>query len=166
MTFAELLAGDSVFMDANTFVYHFAPDPLLRSPCSQLLQRIENQEIAASTSTAILSEVAHRLMSIEARSRLGWSSGKALARLKQNPATVQSLTNFRTAVQNILQSKIQILTIAPLLIDTAATISQQTGLLTNDALIVAVMQANGLTKLASNDADFDRVPGLTRYSPA
>jgi hypothetical protein len=31
MTFADLLAGDSVFMDANTFVYHFAPDPLLRS---------------------------------------------------------------------------------------------------------------------------------------
>jgi predicted nucleic acid-binding protein len=30
---------------------------------------------------------------------------------------------------------------------------------------VAVMQANGLTKLASNDADFDRVPGITRYAP-
>jgi predicted nucleic acid-binding protein len=39
------------------------------------------------------------------------------------------------------------------------------GLLGNDAMIVAVMQANGLTKLASNDADFDRVPGLTRYAP-
>jgi predicted nucleic acid-binding protein len=34
-----------------------------------------------------------------------------------------------------------------------------------DALIVAMMQANGLTKLASNDADFDRVPGITRFSP-
>jgi predicted nucleic acid-binding protein len=30
---------------------------------------------------------------------------------------------------------------------------------------VAVMQANRLTNLASNDADFDRVPGLTRYAP-
>ena len=40
------------------------------------------------------------------------------------------------------------------------------GLLSNDALIVAVMQANGLTRLASHDADFDRVPGLTRYAPA
>jgi predicted nucleic acid-binding protein len=33
-------------------------------------------------------------------------------------------------------------------------------------LIVAIMQANGLTKLASNDTNFDRVPGLTRYAPA
>jgi len=44
-------------------------------------------------------------------------------------------------------------------------ISRQTGLLTNDALVVSTMQANGLTHLASNDADFDRVPGITRYAP-
>ncbi|MBW3540208.1 MAG: PIN domain-containing protein [Planctomycetes bacterium] len=38
--------------------------------------------------------------------------------------------------------------------------------LTNDALVVAVMQAHGLPDLASHDADFDRVAGLTRYAPA
>ena len=32
---------------------------------------------------------------------------------------------------------------------------------TDDALLVAVMRANGLTHLASHDANFDRVPGLT-----
>jgi predicted nucleic acid-binding protein len=48
----------------------------------------------------------------------------------------------------------------------AAGLSQQTGLLSNDALIVAVMQNHGLTNLASHDADFDRVAGLTRYAPA
>jgi predicted nucleic acid-binding protein len=44
--------------------------------------------------------------------------------------------------------------------------SERHELLTGDALIVAVMQEHGLTNLASNDADFDRVPGLTRYAPA
>jgi predicted nucleic acid-binding protein len=44
-------------------------------------------------------------------------------------------------------------------------ISKQRELLVGDALIVAAMQANGLTNLASNDADFDRVPGLTHYAP-
>jgi predicted nucleic acid-binding protein len=28
-----------------------------------------------------------------------------------------------------------------------------------------MMQSNGLTQLASNDADFDRVPGITRFTP-
>ena len=36
---------------------------------------------------------------------------------------------------------------------------------TNDALVITVMQYHGLTPLASHDADFDRVPGLTRYGP-
>ena len=39
------------------------------------------------------------------------------------------------------------------------------GLLSGDALILAVMQTHGLTHLASNDADFDRVPGIVRYGP-
>jgi predicted nucleic acid-binding protein len=52
----------------------------------------------------------------------------------------------------------------PNLLLTAAALSKQFGLLTNDALLVAIMQDHGLTALASGDADFDRVPGLTRYA--
>jgi len=39
------------------------------------------------------------------------------------------------------------------------------GRLTNDALIVAVMQSHGVTNLASSDTDFDVVPAITRYGP-
>jgi len=39
------------------------------------------------------------------------------------------------------------------------------GLLTNDALLIAVMQSLGLTDLASNDADLATVPGLTLWQP-
>ena len=78
-----------------------------------------------------------------------------------NIATAVSQRRFGPA-----QLGIQVLMIPPHLIAAAASLSQQTGLLSNDALIVAAMHANGLTRLASNDADFDRVPGLTRYAPA
>jgi predicted nucleic acid-binding protein len=44
-------------------------------------------------------------------------------------------------------------------------VNTKTGLLSNDALIVAVMEANGLSELASSDKDFDRVPWLTRDEP-
>jgi predicted nucleic acid-binding protein len=90
MIFADLPGGASVFVDANTLVYHFQPHPVFGPACTDLVERI----------------------------------------------------------------------------DLAGTVSQHTGLLTNDALVVAVMQANGLTNLASNDADFDRAPGLRRYAPA
>jgi hypothetical protein len=53
MTFADLQAGDAVFLDANTVVYHFAHDPVYGTACSQLLQRIENQQLRGLTSTHI-----------------------------------------------------------------------------------------------------------------
>jgi predicted nucleic acid-binding protein len=58
MTFVDLIVGDAVFLDANTFVYHFAPDPNWSAACGDLLQRIQNQEIAGYTSASILGEVA------------------------------------------------------------------------------------------------------------
>jgi predicted nucleic acid-binding protein len=165
MTFLDLVAGDAVFIDANTFVYHFAPDPRWSGSCGQLLLRIQNQEIAGYTSAMILSETAHRLMTIEARIRHGWTSGKVLQRLKQNPHIVQTLTNSEASVASIIGSRLYIFPVDALLIAAAVGVSRQTGLLTNDGLIVALMQAHGLNKIASNDADFDRVPGLTRYAP-
>ena len=166
MILADLPAGALVFLDANILVYHFEPHPVLGPACNQLMQSIENDQVRGLTSTHVLSEVAHRLMAMEASLLSGWTAAKVVQRLRQQPAVLQGLTRFRSAVQTVLQSHIEVLTIAPPLIATAAAISQQTGLLSNDALIVALMQSHGLVHLASNDADFDRVAGLTRYSPA
>ena len=164
MIFDDFLAGACLFVDANPLVYYFASDPVLGPVCARLITRIQNQELRAFTSTHILSEAAHKLMVIEAATQFGWKS-KVVQHMKQPPDKVQQLTRFRQAIQQVPQLGIQVLTIGPSLIDTGALVSQQTGLLTNDALIVALMQANGLTSLASNDPDFDRVPGITRYAP-
>src|SRR5262249_4223102 len=133
MTFTDLLAGDAVFLDANTLVYHFTLDPVYGTACSQLLQRIENQEVRGFTSTHVLTEMPYRIMTIEAIAATGWPVDGIAPRLRRHPAQVQQLTGFRQAVERILQSQIQVLTIPPLLIVSAATVSQQTGLLSNDA---------------------------------
>ena len=165
MIFTDLMAGDLVFVDANTLTYHFQPHPLWGPPCADLLQRIDNGEIAGFTSTHALSEVSHRLMTIQASAQFGWKFAGIGNRLRANPAEVQKLTAFRQAIDYILQSKLQVLPVIPDVLAGTVALSQQIGLLTNDALIVALMQAHGLTKIASNDADFDRVPGITRYAP-
>jgi predicted nucleic acid-binding protein len=105
-------------------------------------------------------------MMIEASRMQGSTSAKIKQRLLRNPAMAQQLRQFRTALEEILQGRLQILTIDPTLIIEAAKISQQSGLLSNDALLIAVMQAHRLTKLASNDTDFDRITGISRYGPA
>lgn len=79
---------------------------------------------------------------------------------------MQKLSLFRRSVEQIAQSRLQILTITPPMLVAAVALCQQLGLLTNDAITVALMQAHGLSKIASSDTDFDRVPALTRYAPA
>lgn len=165
MTFAALRPGDAVFVDANIFLYHFAPDPVLQAPCGDLLQQIENQQIQGFSSTHVVAEAAHRLMTLEARTRLGWSAGKVVQRPKQNPASLQKLTSFRTAIDRVLQSPLVIWPASAALLGAAIAVCQQPGMLITDALTVALMHAHGLTKIASDDSDFDRVPGITRYAP-
>jgi predicted nucleic acid-binding protein len=104
-------------------------------------------------------------MTIEAHNLLGWPIAGIGNRLRTNPIEVQKLGLFRTSVEKLLQGKVQILVVTPALLSASVALSQQLGLLANDALIVAVMQAHGLTRIASNDTDFDRVPGITRYAP-
>lgn len=165
MIFGDLNSGESVFLDANTLVYHFSPHPTLGAACNHLLERIERKDLIGLTSTHVLTEVAHRLMMIEAATVHGWSAIGVKKRLQNNPAALKSLTQFRTSIETVLVSEIQILTIPPSLVLNATDVSRQTGLLSNDALIVSIMQAHCLTKLASHDNDFDRVAGLSRYSP-
>jgi predicted nucleic acid-binding protein len=159
MTFADLPAGAAVFVDANTLVYRFSLHPQFGPLCVDLLERIERRELAGYTSTHVVSEAAHRLMTLEAITLLHRPAGNIGNWLRTNPGEVQKLASFRQAVERIVQSNLQVLAAPPALLVTGAAVCQQIGLLTNDGLLVAVMKANNQTNLASGDADFDRVPG-------
>ena len=74
MIYADVPAGTTVFLDASVFIHHFEPNALFGLAATEFLERIENQEITGVTATHIVSEVAHRLMTIEAMQAFGWTS--------------------------------------------------------------------------------------------
>lgn len=113
----------------------------------------------------MLAEVVHKLKTIEANALFGWPMAGMANRLRRRPAEVQRLSAYRVALDQITQSRMRVLDVPLAALQNAAAICRQTGLLVNDALIVGLMQQHGLTHLASHDADFDRVPGLTRFAP-
>ena len=158
MIYSDLQAGATVFLDASIFIHHFEPNRIFGSASTECLERIENHVIDGVTTTHIVSEVAHRLMTIEAMQAFGWKSAGIALRLRNHPAEVQTLTHFRQAIQEIPRFGVRILTVDTAWPDFAAALSQKTGLLHNDALVVAAMNAHGLTNLASADSYFDRVP--------
>lgn len=164
MTFDDIPVGANVFIDANTFVYAFSKHGL-NAACSELLDRVDKNDIIGLTSTHILSETAHRLMTLEACARFGWPFAGIAQRLNKRPIELQQLSAHQEAVAEVLQSQLQLLTIPPQLVLTATSISTRYGLLSNDALTVAIMEAHGITSIASHDSDFDRVPWIARYAP-
>ena len=166
MNLDQVPSGAMILVDANVLVYHFQPHPIFGLMCNRFTERIERQDIEAVTFSYLLGEAAHRLMLIEAGNLPGWTKAKVLNRLKQQSNVIQQLTLFQTAVDAVLQSKLAVLPVPGPLVSTAASMSRQYSLLTNDALIIAMMQRQGLKMVASGDADLDRVPGITRYAPA
>lgn len=166
MNFVNIAPGTAVFVDANVLVYHFTNHPQFGPACTGLVESIELGTTKGFTSTHVLSETAHRVMLIEASQTLVRPLPGILKWLKRHPQELSKLSGFRQAVQQIPKLGIQILTIAPSLIDAAAAVSQQHGLLSNDALIIAVMQHYGFSQLASHDAGFDGLPGIVRFAPA
>jgi predicted nucleic acid-binding protein len=158
MTFADIPSGTSVFVDANTFVYACAPDPQLGPACQKLIERIERKDLQGFTSTHVLSDVAHRLMTLEACVVLGWPYKGIAQRLQQHGDQIQQLSRFRQAIDNIVGTGIQFIPITTHHISAATEVSQQDGLLSGDALTVVLMREQSITNLASHDTDFDRVP--------
>lgn len=165
MIFLDLPPASSVFLDANTLVYALTNHAKYGPPCIALLDRIARNELAGFTATHVLSEAAHRLMSLEAIALQNWPQAGIAVRMRNHPAVVQSLTRFRPSIESIPNRGIQVLIVDPSHVIKALNVSQQTGLLHNDALVVVVMQHYGLTNIASVDSDFDAVPGISRYSP-
>jgi len=165
MTFADIPNGASVFVDANPFVYAFAPHVQFAPPSSRLLKRVEHGEFAGFTSSAVLSDVAHRLMTLEACAAFSWPYAGIASRLKKHPAQLQLLARFRQAVDDNIGMGFQVLPSRARHVAATAVASQNFGLLSNDTPIVVLMEDNQFVHLASHDADFDRVPNLTRYAP-
>ena len=72
MILPDVAAGTTIFVDANILVYALTNHLAFGAACDLFLDRVENQEIAAVTSTHVLGEVVHRIMTIEASARFGW----------------------------------------------------------------------------------------------
>jgi predicted nucleic acid-binding protein len=140
MTFPDIPIGSAVFLDANVFVYHFVPDPQFGPACRQLFDRIFGGEIIGFTSSDVLNDVAHRLMTYEAANTFGWPMQGIAYRLQQHPVELKTLTRFRQAVEEVPNFGVQVLAVNLAHVLSAAALSQQSGLLSGDALVAAVMQ--------------------------
>lgn len=136
MTLADIPGHSAVFVDANTLVYHFAPNPTFGAACRQFVERVERQDVVGITTPHVISDVAHRLMTLEAISKFGWPLAGIANRRKKQPGEIQRLTNYKLALNGIQKSQLRIISNTIFDIVAAADECQIHGLLSGDALIV------------------------------
>ena len=158
----ELPAGQTVFIDANIFIYHFTG---LSQECSIFLERCEQGDLWGVTAVHILLEVLHRLMMIEAVTKGLVTSGNVARKLRKRPNVVKQLADYQTQTEAILEMGIEVVGLTSDSLKISHPYRRRDGLLVNDSLTAAVMEAEGISDLATADPDFTRVEGLRVYRP-
>ena len=111
-----------------------------------------------------VNEVTHRFMIAEALSKGLITAGGARA-LRNKFQQIPTLTDYWLNTQRMLALNLLFMPVNETIIRNAQTVRQEAGLLTNDSMIVAAMREYGLSFLASNDSDFERVRDITVFKP-
>ncbi len=161
----DIPPGTHCFVDANIFYYHLVDIPPLSEDCSNFFERVEKQEVIASTSSVAVAEAVHKVMLAEAVARHGLDRTGLAHRLQRHRQLIATLKEPAkvTALVRALVIHVEPVTLTTL--ERATIVSSSFQLLTNDALTVAIMEHLGLKALTSNDENFDNVTGITVWKP-
>lgn len=162
MRLSDIPSGASVFVDANVPLAAILGEK--RLPESEaFLRRVAAQDIVATTSVVVVSEIFHRALIAETCELLGISSNDALHRLKSDLSIFQQLSKCYEVTKEFTRLCNRVLTLSQDILSQALQLSRRYGLLISDATHVALMLEHGLTNLASFDRDLKRVPFLKLY---
>jgi predicted nucleic acid-binding protein len=161
----ELPDGTACFVDSNVLYYALVPTPPMSDRCLSLLDRAIAGRISIAVSIPVLSDTIHKVMISEAAQLTGRDRAGMVGYLGRHPEVVSRLVEYVNAMDRLRAVPMSILTVDDELLHYAARVAVRHGLLTNDAMIVALMERNRLTDLVTNDDDFDRVPLLTVWKP-
>ena len=149
-------------VDANILLYHIGGSSL---ECKDFLRRVADEEVEAYLTTVIAAETLHRQMLIEAVAKGLVTPGKALSKLKSNPALVSSLTDYITEVEKLLRLPFTIIEVTTADIAASHALRRTHGLFVNDSINLACAHRLALADLVTHDADFSRVSGVTTWEP-
>ncbi|HUO10204.1 MAG TPA: type II toxin-antitoxin system VapC family toxin [Phycisphaerae bacterium] len=157
--------GTPCFVDSNIFYYALVPTPPLSDPCINLLNRALSARLSLSVSISVLSDTLHKVMTSEVAQLAKRDRAGIIGYLGKHPEIIGKLVEYPLAIDRLKTLPLTILPVDDQLLRDAVSIAVTHHLLTNDALIIALMQRHQLTHLITNDDDFDRVPGLTIWKP-
>lgn len=136
------------FLDTNIFLRYLTRDDERKSQaCRALFRRLDSGEEQATTSESVIAEVVY-VLSARTGAGYGLAPTDVAGRLKP----LLAVDGLKLAHKRRYRRALDVYAAHPFLDF-------------EDAMSVAHMEDQRLTELTSYDADFDRVPGVTRKEP-
>lgn len=161
----NLLDGTIIYVDSNIFIYDATNHPIYSASCSIFFDRVEAGEITGVTSLLSVNETIHKLSIIELSSKLKKKPVSIISLIKKNPSLLDKLDTPFLAAENLINMNLEMVDlIAPIFVG-ALKFMKKYRLMSNDAIHIATMKRLGITNIATNDPDFERVDWVNVWKP-
>jgi len=159
----DIPSGSLCVVDTNVLLY---AEQGVSSQSQRLLRRCSNGELKAVLPQTVWQELAHKLMLAEAMTRGLVSGGNPAARLAAKPEVIRGLTLYQAKLRSLLDLGLgfEPCQLADLT-ERVFALQSKYGLLTNDAMVLAVALRLKADALVSADKAFRDVEGIQLYAP-
>jgi predicted nucleic acid-binding protein len=162
MKLSELASGEWIVIDTNILVY---ANQQKSAEAAGLLRRCAVRDVNGVVPMPMVAELVHALMLIEAREN-GWIDKPNPARcLSEHPERVRRLSRYDRQVREFIGMGLRMEPALAADVIEALSIQREDGLLTNDALLLAIARRLNCTAIASADSAFQGVDGFILYEP-
>jgi predicted nucleic acid-binding protein len=163
MTLAKIPEGECVVIDTNILVY---ANQGQSADCVEFLRRCAAGELQGLVPLPMVAELVHALMLIEAREN-NWIERQNPSRaLAARPDLVRRLARYEIQVREFFGIGLRIEPALAVDVLESMRIQRDAGLLTNDALLLAVARRLNCSTIASADKTIAAAPGFTIFRPS
>jgi predicted nucleic acid-binding protein len=159
----DIPSGSLCLIDTNILLY---AEEGVSNQAQRLLRRCARGELSGVLPQTVWQEVTHKLMLAEAMMKGLITGGNPAARLASRPETIRRLSLYRAKVQALIDLglRFEACTMDDLK-KTGFVLREKYGLLTNDAVVLAVAIRLKADALVSGDKAFHAVTELPVHSP-
>jgi predicted nucleic acid-binding protein len=161
----DLPEGASCFVDSNILYYALVPTASVSEHCLRFVDRVMARNVTIAVSIPVLSDTIHKVMTSEAAQKTGRDRVGMIGYLGKHPEVIKSLVEYPKAMDRLSALPMQILAVDETILRESSQLAVQFGLMTNDAMIVALMRRHQLAHLVTNDDDFDSVSDVRVWKP-
>lgn len=164
MNLDDIPSGSLCVIDTNVLLY---AEQGVSEQARRLLRRCSMGELIGTLPQTVWQELTHKLMLAEAMMKHRISGGNPAARLAAKPDVVRTLSVYRTKVRALVDLGLGFERCERSdLLETAFDLQERYGLLTNDAVVLAVAVRLEADCLVSSDKGFQAVEDMAVFAPS